>query len=182
MSQPQIDPQQMDPREILEQLQAPTIQNHIRIPGIHLTHRRVMTVLRTAVGLLVFRDEILEPVLAAAHIDKKRGPKPKLNYRDQLYRNIQINLEALCVHIFHLSNRPLDKVLPFKTVAVDEIFEQTYLPYFSLQPICISLQPVLSSERNSSTSQTLTVHALYQFHPHHHHRPRDGQCHALAIV
>jgi hypothetical protein len=49
------------------------------------------------VGLIVFRDEILEPVLASAHINKKRGPKPKLNYRDQLYRNIQISLEALCV-------------------------------------------------------------------------------------
>jgi hypothetical protein len=150
------------PREILEQLQAPTIQNHIRIPGIQLTHHRVMMVLRTAVelakrpdgftaaelyaqvrarlqdqeytksqlgydlrkikvkaiikkitgrqryrftneglktavGLIVFRDEILEPVLASAHIDRKRGPKPRLNYRDQLYRNLQINLEALCV-------------------------------------------------------------------------------------
>jgi hypothetical protein len=53
--------------------------------------------LKTAIGLIVFRDEILEPVLASAHINKKRGPKPKLNYRDQLYRNIQINLEALCV-------------------------------------------------------------------------------------
>ncbi|MCK6562940.1 hypothetical protein L6R21_27430, partial [bacterium] len=53
--------------------------------------------LKTAVGLIVFRDEILEPVLALAHLDKKRGPKPKLDHRDHLYRNIQINLEALCV-------------------------------------------------------------------------------------
>jgi hypothetical protein len=127
------------PSDVLENLQAPTIQNHLRIPGIQLTHRRVMTVLRTAVelakqpdgftaaelyaqvverlqmpaytksqlaydlrtlkakviiakiagrqryrfttdglrsavGLIVFREEMLAPVLAAALLDKKRGP------------------------------------------------------------------------------------------------------------
>jgi len=150
------------PSTVLEDLQAPTMQHGTRIPGISLTHQRVMTVLRTAVelakrpngftaaelyaqvrdripdqaytksqltydlrklkaktllvkikgrqrycftseglqtavGLLVFREEILAPVLALAHIDKKRGPKPRLNERDQHYREIQLHLEALCV-------------------------------------------------------------------------------------
>lgn len=150
------------PSTVLEELQAPTFQPHTRIPGIQLTHQRVMTVLQsavelakrpegftaaelyaqvcarlpepaytksqltydrrklkaktilvkitgrqryrftseglqTAVGLLVFRDEILAPVLGLAHIDKKRGPKPRLNERDQHYREIQLHLEALCV-------------------------------------------------------------------------------------
>ena len=151
------------PSNVLADLQAPTRHNQTRIPGIQLTHHRVMTVLQTtvelakqplgftaaelyaqlvqrmktetytksqltydlrklkaktiiekipgrqryrftteglrkAVGLSVFRDEILEPVLASVYIDRKRGPKPKLNERDQLYRDIQIRLETLCSH------------------------------------------------------------------------------------
>jgi len=150
------------PHEALESLQAPTIQSNIRIPGIQLTHRRLMTVLGTAValakqpdgftaaelyaqvierlpaqtytksqlsydlrklkakgliekisrrqqyrfpttglqkavGLLIFRDEILQPVLATAPITSTSRPIQELGYREQLYRNIQINLEALCV-------------------------------------------------------------------------------------
>jgi len=53
--------------------------------------------IQKAVGLLVFRNEIIQPVLAATYLTKKRGPKPRLSPRDQLYRNIQINLEALCI-------------------------------------------------------------------------------------
>jgi hypothetical protein len=53
--------------------------------------------IQMAVGLLVFRNEILQPVLSASHLTSKRGPRPKLSARDQLYRNIQINLEALCI-------------------------------------------------------------------------------------
>ena len=150
------------PGEALEDLQAPVVTDKMRIPGITLTNRRLMTVLSTAVemakqpdgfiaaelyprvidglgdetytksqltydlrklkakgliekipnrqryrfpfsglqkavGLLVFRKEILQPILSTVHLTKKPGPKPRLSYRDQLYRNIQINLEALCV-------------------------------------------------------------------------------------
>ena len=53
--------------------------------------------IQQAVGLLVFRNEILQPILSANYLTKKRGPKPQLSPRDQLYRNIQINLEALCI-------------------------------------------------------------------------------------
>jgi hypothetical protein len=148
--------------EALEELQAPVIKDKTRLPGINLTNRRLMTVIRTtvemaknpegftlaelypkvverlhsdnytksrltydlrklkikeiiekiprkqryrftkngiqkAVGILVFRDEILQPVLSGKHTARKRGPKPRLSHRDQLYRNIQLNLEALCV-------------------------------------------------------------------------------------
>jgi hypothetical protein len=150
------------PGEALEDLQAPVVTNKMRIPGITLTNRRLMTVLSTAVemakqpdgfiaaelyprvidglgdetytksqltydlrklkakgliekiphrqryrfpfsglqkavGLLVFHKEILQPILSTVHLTKKPGPKPRLSYRDQLYRNIQINLEALCI-------------------------------------------------------------------------------------
>lgn len=60
-------------------------------------YRFTFSGLQKAVGLLVFRNEILQPVLSNVHLVKKPGPKPRLSYRDQLYRNIQINLEALCV-------------------------------------------------------------------------------------
>jgi hypothetical protein len=146
--------------EALEDLQAPTLQNNIRIPGISLTHRRLLTVLvaalelakrpdgfatavlyaqvcermqqpytksqlnydlrklkaktiiekiaghqryrftiaglSKAVGLMVFRDEILQPVLSNRHLAKLPGRPRHLSPRDQLYHNIQLNLEALC--------------------------------------------------------------------------------------
>jgi hypothetical protein len=150
------------PGEVLEELQAPVITEKLRLPGISLTHRRVMTVLscavelaknplgftlaelyphvverlavegytksqltydlrklrgkellekipehqryrfsseglQKAVGLLVFRDEILRPVLSNAHLAGKRGPKPKLSPREQLVFDIQLKLEALCL-------------------------------------------------------------------------------------
>lgn len=148
------------PGEALEELQAPTVQNKIRIPGISLTHQRLLTVLATAfesakypdgftaaalyaqvierlqqpytksqlsydlrklkakmilekitgrqryrfttdglskaVGLMVFRNEILQPVLSHRHLAKLPGRPRHLSPVDQLYRNIQINLEALC--------------------------------------------------------------------------------------
>jgi len=147
--------------EVLEELQAPVLNDHMRLPGISLTHRRLMTVLEVtterakqpngfrlaelypqvverlhdqaftksqlgydlrklkakeiiekvpashryrfskngiqkAVGLLIWRKEILQPILSASFLTSRRGPKPKLSARDQLYRDIQIKLEALC--------------------------------------------------------------------------------------
>jgi len=148
--------------EALEDLQAPVIQDAMRLPGISLTNRRLLTVLSTsvelakqpngfaiaefypqvvdrlkdesytksqltydlrklrakaiiekvpnrlryrftkngirqAVGLLVWRNEIIQPVLSQASLAKKPGRPPQLSYRDQLYRNLQIDLEALCI-------------------------------------------------------------------------------------
>ena len=78
----------------LRKLKAKTIIQ--KIPGRQRYHFTFVG-LQKAVGLLVFRGEILQPVLALPRLDKKPGPKPKLDHRHQLYRNIQLNLEALCL-------------------------------------------------------------------------------------
>lgn len=67
-----------------------------KVPNHH-RYRFSKNGVQKAVGLLVFRNEILQPVLSLSHLTSQRGPKPTLSPRDQLYRNIQFNLEALCI-------------------------------------------------------------------------------------